>query len=122
MRKAAGFTVLTVFTLIFGWALTGNAAMNTSSSYGLAVDVTPMDGVEGYRCKATVRNLDADTVLAAPALALPEGEEASTSTTMDTGDLIKFQVSHSAGKISYHLEMRSAGGLLIAEHRATVSL
>lgn len=123
MRKTTLLSALSVLLLVCGLALSGNATTGVSN-FGIQVDVNPLaNGTAGYQCKATVRNLDTDEVVAAPSLALPEGEEGTSSTALDTtGDLIKFHVSHSSGKVTYQIEVRSAAGLVLADHKATVNL
>lgn len=99
-------------------------ALQSPTAYTIEMDLQPVEALDGvYDCRVTVNSGDA--VLAAPRLQIETGSEGKTrSSNPKTGEVVDLTVVSDSkdGAVTYTVEIRSAGGLLVTRHQARIRL
>jgi hypothetical protein len=97
------------------------AQQPTSAAYDLEIDVKPQTEGGAYSCRLTVKQ--AGEILAAPRVRVEAGSEGQArSTNPSTGEVVDLTVVPGADALTYTVEIRSAGGLLLTRHKARVQI
>ena len=99
-------------------------ASQPAVAYGIELDVQPVETLDDvYQCQVTVKQ--GDEVVAAPRVQFEAGGEGQTrSSNPKTGEVVDFMVvsDPKTGSVTYTVEIRGGGGLLVARHHARVLL
>jgi hypothetical protein len=87
------------------------------------VKLEPLAKAGAYQATVEIRDASSRELLAAPTIAFMKGGPNTTTTTLSTGEEVRFtvQVDASGSSASYSAELRS-GGKLVSLQKATVAL
>jgi hypothetical protein len=100
-----------------------SAVLAAERSLSSEVKLEPMAKAGVYKATVEIRDASSNELLAAPTIAFMKGGPNTTTTTLETGEEVRFtvQVDASGAGASYTAELRS-GGKLVSLQKATIAL